>query len=47
MRHEKKEDYDYIEKPHEFRAALNNQIEAYDDERIEAQAKKLAEAVKN
>lgn len=40
-------EYFYIDKPHEFRAALNNQIEAYDDERIEAQARKLAEAVKN
>lgn len=38
--------FKYIEKPHEFRVVLNNQIEAYDDARIEAQAKKLAEAVK-
>ena len=37
----------YIDKPNEFRTVLNNQIEAYDDERINQQAKKLAEAVKN
>lgn len=37
----------YIDKPNEFRATLNNQIEAYDDARIEQQAQKLAEAVKN
>lgn len=38
--------FKYIDKPAEFRIILNNQIEAYDDERIEQQAKKLAEAVK-
>lgn len=39
--------FDYIDKPNEFKTILNNQIEKYDDERIEKQAKKLAEAVKN
>jgi uncharacterized membrane protein YdbT with pleckstrin-like domain len=39
--------FDYIDKPNEFKRILNNQIEKYDDERIEKQAKKLAEAVKN
>lgn len=39
--------FDYIEKPNEFKTILNNQMEKYDDERIEQQAKKLAEAVKN
>ena len=39
--------YDYIDKPNEFREALNNQIEAYDEARIEQQAKKIAEAVKS
>lgn len=38
--------FPYIDKPADFRTALNNQIEAYDDARIEQQAKKLAEAVK-
>ena len=36
----------YIDKPNDFRTALNNQIEAYEDARIEKQAEKLAAAVK-
>lgn len=38
--------FDYIDKPNDFKAILNNQIEKYDDERIEKQAKKMAEAMK-
>ena len=38
--------FPYISKPNDFRNELNNQIEAYDEARIEQQAKKLAEAVK-
>lgn len=38
--------FDYITNPNEFKTILNNQIEAYDDERIEKQAKKLASAIK-
>ncbi len=38
--------YKYIAKPDEFRTILNNQIEAYDDERIKKQAKELASAMK-
>jgi len=37
--------FDYINNPNEFKTILNNQIEAYDDERIEKQAKKLAKAI--
>ena len=33
--------FDYINNPNEFKTILNNQIEAYDDDRIEKQAKKL------
>lgn len=39
-------DYPFIYNPNEFKTILNNQIEKYDDERIEKQAKKLAEAMK-
>ncbi len=39
--------YAYIDHPNDFRNALNNQIEAFDEARIEQQAKKLAEAVKS
>lgn len=39
-------DYHFIYNPNEFKTILNNQIEKYDDERIEKQAKKLAEAMK-
>lgn len=39
--------FNYINNPNEFKTILNNQIEAYDDERIEKQAKKLASAIKN
>lgn len=38
--------FDYINKPNEFKTILNNQIEKYDDDRIEKQAKKMAEAMK-
>lgn len=38
--------FDYIDKPNEFKTILNNQIEKYDEERIEKQAKKMAEAMK-
>ena len=37
--------FDYINNPNEFKTILNNQIEAYDDDRIEKQAKKLASAI--
>ena len=39
--------FDYIDKPNEFKTFLNNQIEIYNEEQIEIQAKKLAQAVKN
>ena len=39
-------EFDYITNPNEFKTILNNQIESYDDERIEKQAKKLASAIK-
>ncbi len=32
--------FDYIDKPNDFKTILNNQIEKYDDDRIEKQAKK-------
>lgn len=35
-----------IDKPNEFKTILNNQIEKFDEERIEKQAKKMAEAMK-
>ncbi len=38
--------FDYIDKPNEFKTILINQIEKYDDERIEKQARKIAEAMK-
>lgn len=39
-------EFDYVVNPSEFKTILNNQIEAYDDERIEKQAQKLASAMK-
>ncbi len=39
--------FDYIDRPYDFKTILNNQIEAYDDARMEKQAKKLASAMKN
>lgn len=39
--------YTCISKPNDFKTILNNQIEIYDDERIEKQAKKMAEAIKS
>ena len=38
--------FDYIDKPNDFKIILNNQIEKYDEDRIEKQAKKMAEAMK-
>lgn len=38
--------FDYIDKPNDFKNILNNQIEKYEDDRIEKQAKKMAEAMK-
>ena len=38
--------FHYIDKPNDFRTTLNNQIEEYDNARIEKQAEKLAAAVK-
>ena len=37
----------FIENPNQFKAILNNQIEEYDNERIEKQATRLANAIKN
>ncbi len=39
--------FDYIDKPNEFRQILNTQIEKFDNDRIEKQAKLMAEAIKN
>ena len=39
--------FDYIEKPYEFKQILNNQIEEYDNDRIEKQAKLMAESINN
>ncbi|MBE6150330.1 MAG: PH domain-containing protein [Firmicutes bacterium] len=38
--------FDMISEPNEFKMILNNQIEIYDDERIEKQARKMAEAMR-
>ena len=38
-------EFAFIVNPNDFKTTLNNQIEAYDDERIEKQAKKLANAI--
>ena len=38
--------FDMISEPNDFKTILNNQIEIYDEERIEKQAKKMAEAMK-
>lgn len=40
-------EFEYIEKPNEFKNILNAQIEKYDDDRIQKQAEKLASAIKN
>lgn len=37
--------FDMISEPNDFKTILNNQIEIYDDERIEKQARKMAEAM--
>lgn len=39
--------FDYISSPYEFKTILNNQIEKYDEQRIEMQAKKMAQAINN
>ena len=39
--------FDYISGPFEFKTILNNQIEKYDEQRIEMQAKKMAQAINN
>lgn len=39
--------FDYISGPYEFKTILNNQIEKYDEQRIEMQAKKMAHAINN
>lgn len=39
--------FDYISGPCEFKTILNNQIEKYDEQRIEMQAKKMAQAINN
>ena len=39
--------YKYIDNPNEFRTILNNQIDAYDEARIEQQARILAETMKS
>lgn len=38
--------FDNISKPGKFRAALNNQIEAYDKSKMDYHAKKIGEAIK-
>ena len=38
--------FDMISRPNEFKSILNNQIEKYDEERIEMQAQKMAEAMR-
>lgn len=38
--------FDMINNPNEFKRILNNQIEIYDEERIEMQAQKMAAAMK-
>ena len=40
-------DFDYITKPNEFKTILNNQIETYDEEKMEKHAQKIASAMKN
>lgn len=37
--------FKFISKPNEFKKILNNQIDIFDDERIEKQAKKIAESI--
>ena len=38
--------FDYIDHPNEFKNLLNNQIEIYEDDRMQKQAQKMAEAMK-
>lgn len=38
-------EFDYVNKPNEFKTILNNQFEAYDENKMEMQAKKIAEAM--
>ena len=39
--------FNYVKKPNDFKTILNNQIEAYEDEKINKQAQRLANAIKN
>lgn len=39
--------FKYIDKPFEFKQILNNQIEQFDNDRIEKQAKMMANAINN
>lgn len=38
-------EFDYVNKPNQFKTILNNQIEAYDENKMEMQAKKIADAM--
>lgn len=38
-------EFDYVTNPSEFKTILNNQIEAYDENKMEVQAKKIADAM--
>lgn len=38
-------EFDYVNKPNQFKTILNNQIEAYDENKMEMQAKKIANAM--
>ena len=38
-------EFGYITNPNEFKNILNNQIEAYDENKMDMQAKKIAEAM--
>lgn len=38
-------EFNYIVKPNEFKTILNNQIEIYDENKMEMQAKKIAKAM--
>lgn len=38
-------EFDYINKPNEIKAIINNQVENYEDERMERQAEKIAKAM--
>lgn len=38
-------EFDYVTNPNEFKTLLNNQIEAYDENKMEIQAQKIAKAM--